>query len=57
MVGIVLAVSIIGCFLVGYYLDRRLGTLPWLSIVGLVLGIAAGFREVMRIVRRFAKDF
>jgi ATP synthase protein I len=35
----------------GYALDRWLGTSPWLLLVGLVLGIVAGFVTLFRTVR------
>ena len=38
--------------LVGWYLDRRLGTFPALTIVLLVLGFSGGVREVWRSVKR-----
>jgi ATP synthase protein I len=56
-IGMVLVASTFAGFLIGYALDRWLGTMPWLSIVGLALGIAAGFLELIRIVRRLAKNF
>jgi ATP synthase protein I len=34
----------------GYGLDRWLGTGPWLLVVGVVLGAAAGFLAVYRLV-------
>ena len=34
--------------LLGWLLDRWLGTRPWLLVVGLVLGAAAGFFEFIR---------
>ena len=34
--------------LIGWLLDRWLGTRPWLLVVGLVLGGAAGFYELIR---------
>src|SRR6266487_3887400 len=34
--------------LIGWLLDRWLGTRPWLLVVGLVLGGAAGFYELVR---------
>lgn len=30
-------------FWLGYYLDRKLGTQPWLTIIFLLLGTVAGF--------------
>ena len=32
----------------GYYADRWLGTSPWLMLVGLLFGIAAGFVNLFR---------
>lgn len=33
----------------GYLADRKLSTLPWLTLLGMVLGTAAGIRNVLRI--------
>ncbi|HSE92594.1 MAG TPA: AtpZ/AtpI family protein [Methylomirabilota bacterium] len=35
----------------GYYADRWLGTSPWLTLIGLGLGIAAGFVTLFRSVK------
>jgi len=40
---------------VGYYLDSWLGTHPWLKIVFLVLGIAAGFKNMFQEVQRMQR--
>jgi len=40
----------------GYGLDRLLGTSPWLILIGLGLGIAAGFVNLFRSVKRAEKD-
>ena len=32
----------------GYYADRWLGTSPWLTLIGLVFGIVAGFVILFR---------
>jgi len=37
---------------VGYLLDFYLGTKPWIMVVGLFLGGAAGFRDVYRLVKK-----
>jgi ATP synthase protein I len=44
------AATMIG-FGAGYYADRWLGTSPWLMLVGLLLGIAAGFVNLFRSVK------
>lgn len=35
----------------GYYLDRWLGTSPWLMLAGLGFGVAAGFVSLFRVVK------
>ena len=42
--------------MLGYWLDRKLGTGPWLLIVLLLTGFAAGTFNAVRYSRR-AKDF
>jgi len=52
LVGTELAVAtLIGLF-GGHWLDDKLGTRPWLTILGLVFGIAAGFNSLIRVARR-----
>jgi len=43
---------LIGVFL-GRYLDNRLGTTPWLMIVGLFLGLTAGITGIIKITKQF----
>src|SRR5678809_1706897 len=51
-VGLELGLSVVIGLLVGYYMDRWLGTEPWLMLGWLVLGLVAGFRGVLRAVSR-----
>jgi ATP synthase protein I len=39
---------------IGSYLDRRLGTEPWLLLAFLGLGIAAAFRAFFRLVKQLS---
>ncbi len=39
----------------GYYLDRWLGTSPWLFMLGFLFGLAAGVLNVVRTSRKFLK--
>jgi F0F1-type ATP synthase assembly protein I len=41
------AAILLGLF-VGQYLDRRIGTAPWLLILGVAVGAAAGFYNLYR---------
>jgi F0F1-type ATP synthase assembly protein I len=49
--------TLVICTVLGLYggriLDRWLGTSPWLMLVGLLLGIAAGFLNLFRSVGLF----
>ncbi len=36
----------------GWWLDRRLGTLPWFTLLGVILGAGGGFLWVYREVAR-----
>ena len=41
----------------GYFADRWLGTKPWLMLVGLALGIAAGFVMLFRSAKAAEREF
>lgn len=45
-VGITLVVATVIGYFLGAYLDRTFGTSPWLMVVFLLLGIAAGFKNL-----------
>jgi len=47
--------AVVGCA-IGWLLDRRLRTSPLLTVVMGFLGAAAGFLEVLRILKRTEKD-
>ena len=51
-VGLELGVSVIIGVVFGYWLDLQLGTSPWMMLLFLVFGFAAGFRGVLRAVKR-----
>ncbi|MBI4561082.1 MAG: AtpZ/AtpI family protein [Candidatus Rokubacteria bacterium] len=54
--GITFVVATAGGALLGYYLDRWLGTSPWLTLIGLGFGIAVGFRELFRSIKAAEKQ-
>ena len=54
-VGMAMAFSISIGALIGYYLDKKLGTSPWLFFVFLGFGIAAAFRNLYVMYKK-AKD-
>ncbi len=40
---------------IGLWLDKKLNTSPWLTIIFLLIGIAAGFNKVIQVAIREAK--
>jgi ATP synthase protein I len=55
-VGITLVLATVIGLAAGYYADRWLGTSPWLLLLGLGLGIAAGFVSLFRTVKASERD-
>jgi ATP synthase protein I len=51
-VGIYLVVSTFVGLAIGYGLDKLLGTSPYLTFIFLIIGIIAGFRELVRVARK-----
>jgi ATP synthase protein I len=49
-----LAMSIVSCLLVGWALDRWLGTSPWFIVAGILLGSVAGFMQFIRLMSRIS---
>jgi ATP synthase protein I len=53
--GLSVSLSIFIGLAIGVYLDRRLDTHPWLTFIFLVLGIAAGFRNIGLAIKKSRK--
>ena len=54
--GLQVALSIFIGLAIGVYLDRRFELYPWLTLVFLGLGIAAGFRNIWLAIRKSEKS-
>jgi len=54
-IGLAVALSIFIGLAIGVYLDRRFDTTPWLTLIGLGLGIAAGYRNIGLAIRKSRK--
>ena len=50
--GLMLGVSTLLGAGIGYWLDRRWHTGNWLTLAGMFLGLAAGFVELFRLLKR-----
>jgi F0F1-type ATP synthase assembly protein I len=55
-IGLTLVVATVIGLAAGYWADRWLGTSPWLMLIGLGLGIAAGFVNLFRSVKRAERE-
>ncbi len=51
-----LAAPIIGGIVLGYFLDRWLGTNPWLILLGTILGTAGAFIALLRTVNKINQE-
>ncbi len=55
-IGIAMVLAIFGCLFFGNWLDGKLGTAPYLTLLFLFIGIVAGFRNLYVLIRRYFKD-
>ncbi|MBC7356614.1 MAG: synthase protein [Desulfomicrobiaceae bacterium] len=55
VMGIHLVSGVIVGLVMGYYLDKWLGTRPWLLVVFLIFGIIAGYRNMFREMQRIQR--
>lgn len=53
--GLSVSLSLFIGLAVGIYLDRRFETSPWCTLIFLVLGIIAGFRNIAIAIRKTRK--
>ena len=51
-IGFQVSLSIIIGVLLGFYLDKKFNTDPWLMLICLGLGIAAGYRNIGRVIKK-----
>ena len=54
-VGLELGFSVLLGLFIGQYLDGLLGTEPWMLLLFLLLGAAAGFRRLYRLLKEVGK--
>lgn len=52
-IGISMVVATFGGLFVGIYLDSIFYTKPWLTIIFLIIGIAAGFKNVYELLKKY----
>ena len=54
--GLEMAASVLIGLAIGYYLDKWLGTGPWLMVLWVGIGFAAGVRSLYRAALRSGKE-
>ncbi len=54
-IGFSVALSIFIGLGIGVFLDKKLGTNPWLTLILLGLGIAAGYRNIGLVIKKTRK--
>lgn len=55
-VGLEVVLSVVVGLFLGSWLDGRFGTGPWLTVAGIVYGVAAAARALYRAARRATKE-
>ena len=55
-----LGIELILSMAVGYYagrwIDTKAGTAPWIALVGFLVGVYAGFRQIFRAAKRMTAE-
>ncbi len=51
--GIAMVVATFMGLYIGVYLDDKFSTKPWLTIIFLILGIMAGFRNIYTLIKKY----
>ncbi len=54
--GLELAIAVVIGLAIGYYLDKWLGTGPWMTVVWIGIGFAAGVRSLYRAALRSGQE-
>ena len=54
-IGLEMGLSVAIGVTLGYFLDRYLGTQPWLTLIFLMIGVVAGFRSLFRLMKDIEK--
>jgi ATP synthase protein I len=54
--GMTMAASVLLGVLGGQWLDNRLGTAPWLTVIGLLLGVGTGFYNLIVVLVRRPRE-
>lgn len=54
--GVEMMASIVGPTLLGWWLDGKFGTEPWLVVSGMLLGLVGGFYNMIKALMRLTRQ-
>ena len=54
--GFILPAGAVAGYIIGWLLDRGLGTAPWLSLAGAFAGVAGAIVEILQVLTRAEKQ-
>jgi F0F1-type ATP synthase assembly protein I len=54
--GIELILSMAVGYYVGRWIDTKLATTPWIALLGFLVGVYAGFRQIFRVAKRMTAE-
>ena len=52
---VLLAGPLVGWF-IGSWLDKKFGTEPWFLTIMLIMGLAAGIRQTIQLIKQISRD-
>jgi len=55
-IGIAMVLMIFGSLFLGNWLDKKYGTLPYFTIIFLIIGVVAGFKNIYSVILRNFKN-
>ena len=55
-IGIAMVIAIFSSLYLGSWLDRKFGTLPYFTVIFLIIGVVAGFRNIYSVIMRNFKN-
>ena len=55
-IGIAMVLMIFGSLFLGNWLDKKFGTLPYFTIIFLIIGVVAGFKIIYSVILRNFKN-
>lgn len=55
-IGIAMVLMIFGSLFLGNWLDKKFGTIPYFTIIFLIIGVVAGFKNIYSVIQKNFKN-